>query len=291
MMTIVKNIVPFRHMPQAIMCYSEDQHDKADSGVKLYTMQKLSILLTDDLAAVIGNKVYNTVRGDFFVFSPDEIHHGRFLRSGLHRYLDFYFPMDYFESDALRPGCAGEPDIMTPFKDRNGRVNLVHSGDRERMQLIALSEQAAALAAKHPDSEDHTADIQLFALMIDIMALCTQAYIAQKMHPAVLCVPAVISKAIGFINEHYAAGVSLKEIAAACGCSVTYLTREFRRHTGRTPYAYLTERRISAAEGLLREGATVTEACYGAGFGDCTNFIRVFRKYEGVTPGQYRLRI
>ena len=50
--------------------YSVEEHPKSDSEVRIYTAQKFSILLTDDLAAVVGENVYNTIRGDFFVFGP-----------------------------------------------------------------------------------------------------------------------------------------------------------------------------------------------------------------------------
>ena len=101
-------------------------------------------------------------------------------------------------------------------------------------------------------------------------------------------VPPVVSKTLRFINENYTDELVLETIAENAGCSVTYLAKIFRRHTGKTIHGYLTERRIAAAEQLLRGGATVTEACFGAGFGSCSGFIKLFRRYVGTTPGDYR---
>ncbi len=271
------------------MGYSSDEHARVDSAVRFYTRYKLSVLLTDDLAAVIGSSVYNTVRGDFFAFLPEEIHHGRFLRSGLHRYLDFYIPTDYFDrEERIAPRGLEDVELMTPFRDRNGRINLVHPGDEDRAQIVRLAEKAAQLAQDHPAPEDHAADLLIFSLMIELLDVCARAYLRQKAHPASSCVPAVVSRSLVYINEHSAEAVSLEQLAALSGCSVTYLTRLFKRHTGKTPHGYLLEQRVAVSQRLLHSGATVTEACYRAGFGDCTNFIRAFRRHTGMTPGQYR---
>lgn len=47
---------------------------------------------------------------------------------------------------------------------------------------------------------------------------------------------------------------------------------------------------MELAKVLLLSGATVTEACYGAGFGDYSHFIADFRREVGVTPAKFRER-
>ena len=69
-------------------------------------------------------------------------------------------------------------------------------------------------------------------------------------HPDQSSVPPVVSKTLRFINENYTDELVLEAIAENAGCSVTYLAKIFRRHTGKTIHGYLTERRIAAAEQL-----------------------------------------
>ena len=47
-------------------------------------------------------------------------------------------------------------------------------------------------------------------------------------------------------------------------------------------------KKITLAKDLLDRGADVTTACYECGFNECSYFIRVFRKYVGMTPRKYR---
>lgn len=61
---------------------------------------------------------------------------------------------------------------------------------------------------------------------------------------------------------------------------------------GTTPTGYIRNRRLDLAAHLFAGGAqanSVTEVCYGVGFGDLSTFCRSFRKRFGVAPSQYRL--
>ena len=52
---------------------------------------------------------------------------------------------------------------------------------------------------------------------------------------------------------------------------------------------YLNGVRIGKAKELLENtDLTVSEICAQTGFNSDQNFIRVFKKYVGMTPGQYR---
>ena len=46
--------------------------------------------------------------------------------------------------------------------------------------------------------------------------------------------------------------------------------------------------RITKAEQLLKQGSSVTETAEKVGFRESGTFIRVFKKYMGVTPGQLK---
>ena len=286
-MEIRKTVCPFPEIGEVVLLYSSGEYPRMDSQTLVYTMRKLSVLLTDDLAAVVGDDVFNTVRGDFFVFNPSELHHGRFLRSGLHRFLDFYLPLAFFDRlERLFPGSAAGPSGLFLGSEKPRR-NLVQPDGVLRASVLSCTERLAVLAKEHPGEDDHAADLLIFSLLIGLLDVCAAAYDAQRTSPPLSAVPAVVSTAVRYINGHYAEPVSLEMLAALAGCSVTYLTRAFRRHTGRTVHSYLTERRIAAAQQLLLGGAAVTEACYGAGFGDCSSFIRAFRRSTGTTPGRY----
>jgi transcriptional regulator GlxA family with amidase domain len=65
----------------------------------------------------------------------------------------------------------------------------------------------------------------------------------------------------------------------------------FKQNTGLTPNDYLQRLRIAKARELLTTTSqSVTEIAFAAGFASSQYFSRVFRKYTGQMPSEYRRR-
>jgi AraC-like DNA-binding protein len=90
------------------------------------------------------------------------------------------------------------------------------------------------------------------------------------------------------LERSYAEPQSLGTLAREAGISPFHFARLFRELTGRPPHRYLTRVRLREAARRLREGATVTGACFESGFGNLSHFIRTFRRAFGVPPSRYR---
>lgn len=97
-----------------------------------------------------------------------------------------------------------------------------------------------------------------------------------------------IEKVRVYIDHHYADNdLAVSSIAEHFGMSAPYLSREFKRIIDCNVLDYIQKLRIGSAKKLLRE-YSVKDAGLKAGFGDTQGFIRVFKKYEGITPGEYK---
>lgn len=90
-----------------------------------------------------------------------------------------------------------------------------------------------------------------------------------------------------YIDNHLEETVNFSRMAEKFGIPLGALREEFRNHTGLTLREYLLERKIVNAKNLLKNGASVTDACFASGFNDYANFIRSFKKKEGISPGKY----
>ena len=80
----------------------------------------------------------------------------------------------------------------------------------------------------------------------------------------------------------------LEDLARAVGLSASHLQRRFRARYGLSPAEYATSRRMDRFKRALRDGDSVTEAIYNAGFGSGS---RVYEKSDpllGMTPASYR---
>ncbi|WP_372783052.1 helix-turn-helix domain-containing protein [Phenylobacterium sp.] len=83
--------------------------------------------------------------------------------------------------------------------------------------------------------------------------------------------------------------VSLRDMAQACGLSVSYFARAFRISTGLPPHRWLLHRRVERAKDLLcRTGLSLSEIALACGFADQSHFTRVFCQMAGTTPAMWR---
>lgn len=101
-----------------------------------------------------------------------------------------------------------------------------------------------------------------------------------------------IENAKKYIELHYNdSSLSLNSVSEICGISSSYLSRIFVTYLSSGFVEYLNNYRIEQAKILMvTTNLTVAEIGFRTGFNSSQNFIRVFKKYQGETPGQYRGR-
>ena len=98
-----------------------------------------------------------------------------------------------------------------------------------------------------------------------------------------------VRKAVQIIGGNYSRDISMADVADQMRITQGYLSRVFKERTGYTFLEYLTLFRLRKAVELLRDRSLlISEAAYRSGFHDNGYFTQLFKKYTGVTPGQYR---
>ena len=86
--------------------------------------------------------------------------------------------------------------------------------------------------------------------------------------------------------------LSLSDMAAAVHMTPKYFCRFFKATTHRTPVDYLNYFRVEAAcNEIAATDRNLTEIALDVGFSNLNYFIRQFKKYKGITPGQYLSQI
>ena len=90
------------------------------------------------------------------------------------------------------------------------------------------------------------------------------------------------------IETEYAHPITLDQMADTLHMSPKYFCRFFKEATHRTPMEYLTYYRVEvAAHEIVSTDKSLTEVALDAGFSSLNYFIRTFKRWKGVTPGQY----
>ena len=98
-----------------------------------------------------------------------------------------------------------------------------------------------------------------------------------------------IQMAIGYIQEHFAENLTVNVLAEHYGMSPNYFSSMFKKEMSGSAVNYITELRINQARELLYHSElSVVDISKKVGYEDSQYFFRVFKKYLGMTPLQYR---
>ena len=86
-----------------------------------------------------------------------------------------------------------------------------------------------------------------------------------------------INMVIDYLWEHVNKEFSLDNLSRIANLSPYYLVRLFKDNTGKTPYAYYMDIKISKAKEYLKAGKhSITEVCFILGFSSHSHFSLIF---------------
>lgn len=99
----------------------------------------------------------------------------------------------------------------------------------------------------------------------------------------------ILRKAVEYLQTHYHEPITLNEVAEHTFVSTYYISRMFKKEMGKNFVDYLNELRIEKAKELLKDVRYKTyEVAEKVGIPDAHYFSRLFKKYVGMTPTEYR---
>lgn len=95
---------------------------------------------------------------------------------------------------------------------------------------------------------------------------------------------------IQYVKEHFKEeDLSVSQIADKFQMNLSYISKQFKKQNGDGLYDYINKIRVDMAKQLLMEGNdSIISIARQVGFYNDKSFIRVFKKYQGITPGRFK---
>ena len=96
---------------------------------------------------------------------------------------------------------------------------------------------------------------------------------------------------INFVEANYTQKITLRMLADTFGMNESYLSRMFKNQTGKNLIYFINEKKMNKARELLKDpDMMVKEAAYAVGYDDQFYFNKLFKRFFGVSPTEYRRR-
>lgn len=233
----------------------------------------------------VGSQEWEVSAGDLFVIAPGETHDAGGLEDAAGWMVEF-------SADVIEP--AGDtiaflswhtnPLLYSFVRSSGGKVARFEVPADERPEWSRrLRFMDAELRDKGPGYRDAVLAYLTLAL-VEIVRLAQDVVGQLRVQEQ-----PVLAGVFGFIEEHYAEPISLKDVAQASNLSSGYLTTLVRRQTGRTVLEWIAERRMAEARHLLVEtDESVERIGARVGYDDPAYFARRFRSTHKATPASWR---
>lgn len=189
--------------------------------------------------------------------------------------------------DESRPGGSGlsESDLKWMQEQLSRNVLVSHPMGPELLRAVRLLRQRAS---EFPRGEHAVAAI----LGLRLSALNTLFEAVQQCARSSRLEPGnVMAKACLYLEGHFREPLHMGALETITGYGRARLFQLFKRETGLAPNDYLQRLRVQKAlESLGATDLSVTEIAHALGFSSSQYFSKVFRKYQGRTPTEWRHR-
>ena len=97
-----------------------------------------------------------------------------------------------------------------------------------------------------------------------------------------------VNDMISYLHDHLHEPINIRDMASYFYLNPDYLARLFKNHMHISIGQYIILQKIDAAEALLREGKSVSEAQEALGYSSYAYFFKTFQKITGISPSRYR---
>lgn len=218
--------------------------------------------------------------------------------------LKFDYPVSYqklFLNTILAGDRQAADDLVSQLFEKYIHQNRYSQPKLQQMIVMLMSHMLGSLVQEGYDIGELMDEVSLLNLQKYRDSSELQSYIHSTVGLMMDYVhevrnersfPPYIREALLYMEQHYERNIAISDVAEVVGISSGHLGRLFKAETGKPPLEYLTEYRLEQGKKLLRdESRSLQNISEAIGYNDVHTFIRFFKKYEGITPGEYRKKI
>ena len=184
----------------------------------------------------------------------------------------------------LPPNIPIFQNVLEPAAFIMAKLNLSNEAPFLQAPLtvennVRIAENISALS-QNGFAFTHSPDTKTIHFILDLWYLAIEGRKKQ---------PAPLQSAYDYLLSHFCEDISIQDLAKSYGYTPPRFIAIFNKYFGAPPKNIILQKRISKAQQLLLQSdLSVGEISLACGFDDALYFSRIFSKYCGASPSQFR---
>jgi len=223
---------------------------------------ELIYVVTGDLAHVIEGRKYILHTDDLVLVQPSRYHYLQLLSDVQYERYNILF-------DPIRHGISESSELPKDLEV----VNL--SGNNMLKELFSKMDFYA-----EADEEDFE---RLLTLLLRELCMHLRIFSNESQRRDTV-ISQMLNKALEYISANLFTIKNVDEVAQELFISSSYLYRLFNTLLHQSPKKYIQEKRLLAAQRMIRAGGKPTEVSRECGFKEYTTFFRSYSAFFGHSP-------
>lgn len=250
----------------------------------LHDSYEIYLFLQGNANCYVEQQCFHMERGDLVIIRPGQYHRPAMLDDSSYERVTINISESLLAHLSTR-----QTDLSLLFRGLpKETVSHVRLTEEQLHHVLSLIAKAEALL----ESKEFGVDLLLQSCFTDLFVFINRIFRTGDSRSADHnrisdIMPKLIRDLLHYIDLNLTEKITLDTLEKEFYLNGTYISRQFKKHTGLTLRDYLLERRITYAKTLLSTDLSITEVSGQAGFPDYANFIRSFTKIVGMSPGKY----
>ncbi|MBO5209023.1 MAG: AraC family transcriptional regulator [Lachnospiraceae bacterium] len=237
-----------------------------------------------------NQKEYYVSEGDLILFHARDVHAIYAASSNPLKYLVLKFDINRL---SINSSYTPKLSAILQFARKSEQADIVFPA--HRLQNLPIRERFET-CIREIDTKDYGYDVRIHGEISSLLIEMIRIWQADGLHIKELFsigseTESSIQNITEYIDNHSNESLRVEELAAMCHMSYSHFAKCFKELYGRSCKDYIELIKIEKGEELLLfTDSSLSEISQETGFSDCSHFIKTFRKWKDITPGQYRLQ-
>ncbi|MEO3944031.1 AraC family transcriptional regulator [Gorillibacterium sp. CAU 1737] len=263
---------------------------EADRGVSTlgnwhyHKEMEILVVLTGEFEIHTEDGYTRLTDGDVLIIGAYQLHRDRILAENA-RYYVFQFDLSYYMDPSILPYHRLFLEQQFPFS----RLNYIFQESPEAREIVQACVQEIYREARRKEAGYEIA----VSLLIKKILLALLRNDSQKLlsHPESAELMR-LKPVLDYIEEHIEDKIQVKEASQIANISYYYFVKYFKKVLGMSFLEYVNMKKIKRAERyLLTEDISIAEVGETVGMPNMAHFYKLFRKYNGCSPNEYRKKM